>query len=70
MFRFIKIKDPTNEFEYSDIEFATATDYLPDLVEEFGRFLIASGFHFGKIRVMNKDGEEMIPSIERIFQND
>ena len=47
MYKFIKTKDPDNEFDRSHINHIILYDAtLPELLEDFLRFLKACGFHF------------------------
>lgn len=52
MYKFIKITDPDNRFDISGVEItikdhdATATQ----IAEEFGRFLLASGFTYDTVK--------------------
>ena len=48
MYRFISLKDPDNEFHITDITFEVETESKDALIEEFGRFLLACGFHVNK----------------------
>lgn len=41
---FKKIKDETNQYDVSDVTFEVDTVGLPELLEEFKNFLLASGF--------------------------
>lgn len=59
MYKFIKIKDPHNEFEKSNIEFTIENDVsLSILCEEFTGFLKSCGFVFnGYIDLVDEDDE-------------
>lgn len=42
---FKKEIDKTNQFDNAEIAFSVEAVHIGDLVEEFGRFLLACGFH-------------------------
>lgn len=48
MFKFIKTKDPDNEFDHDDITFEISDDgvTISDLMDSFHRFLKACSYHF------------------------
>jgi hypothetical protein len=45
-YKFIKVKDPENRFETTDIEFKVETSSLLELIQEFEYFLKGCGFAF------------------------
>lgn len=45
--KLIKIKDPNNEFDASDVTFEILDDVdLPEMLKQFGNFLKACGYQF------------------------
>lgn len=55
-YRFIKIKDPDNHFEVSDIQFDVETVDLSEVIEQFSRFLLACGFVFeGELEIVKEE---------------
>lgn len=57
-YKFIKIKDPENEFDKTDITFEIKNEdvILDDLVEEFVNFLKAVGYSIKDLEII-KNGE-------------
>lgn len=63
MFKFIKIKDPTNEFDRTNIKIESDSLVLSDVLEDFADFLKACGYVF--------DGLEATYGIqEKLFDTD
>lgn len=48
MYIFKSTKDPDNEYHITDITFEIETESKDELIEEFGRFLLACGFQLSK----------------------
>lgn len=66
--KFIKIKDPENRFDQTDIEFSVNHECLPDILEAFGCFLRGCGFTInGELEVVKdeivdmEEDSEMLP---------
>jgi len=57
IYKFIKLKDPVNHFDKSDVMIKLETEDLDDLLETFAEFLKACGY--------TVDGELIIEESER-----
>ena len=47
---FKKERDPENEYDIAEITMKLQAETLPEVIEEFGRFLIACGFSAEGVR--------------------
>lgn len=55
-FKFIKYKDPDNDFDLSQVIFTTKATTLPEILHEFECFLKACSFNFvGQLKIVDED---------------
>lgn len=56
MIKFIKIRDPDNRHDHTDVEVSTDHECLPEIFQEFKGFLQACGFTIaGDIEVVEEE---------------
>lgn len=60
-YKFIKIKDPENKFDLSDVEVTVHKSdvTLTELLEEFREFLMASGFNISASERLQLENEDV-----------
>jgi hypothetical protein len=62
-FRFIKDKDPNNEYDYARVEVSFDAIDLSELLETFGDFLKGCGFGFkGEVGIIYDEPYVEVPS--------
>jgi len=58
MLKFTKIMDPSNQYDQTEVEFTTHNLTLPEILEDFKCFLLASGYIInGDIVVQGEEDE-------------
>jgi hypothetical protein len=59
MFKFIKEKDPKNQFSINRVEMSCSGESLPEILESFEDFLRGCGFIFdGNLYIVSDEEEE------------
>lgn len=58
MFKFIKVKDPTNQFDRTNIKIESDSLVLSDVLEDFADFLKACGYSFDGLEATYVETEE------------
>ncbi len=62
-FKFVKDKDPNNEYDYARVEVSFDAITLQEMFETFGDFLKGCGFGFnGEIGIVNDKPYTEVPS--------